>query len=400
MNFAIIVAAGKGRRLQSKNPDSLPKQFYKYHDKPLWWHSAQSFNNSPLIEGIIFVFHKDNLDFAKDQVEEYKNDFSVQIHCVAGGERRQDSVRNGLLALPKECKFVAIHDAARPFVTTKLITSCFEFLSKNSDFMGVVPALEVIDTIKVTENDSIVSTPKRKTLRAVQTPQCFQKDIILNAHEKINMENIDVTDDASILEYYNEKVYCIEGELTNKKITHVEDLSLLQEEKMIENITCVGYDVHAYTDETNSKARPMKLGSVPIPTKICIKAHSDGDVLLHALMDGLLSLIAAGDIGKHFPDTNKEFENISSAILLDKVLEMINKHTKIIRLVHVDITIVAQEPRISPHTAQIQKNIAHMLSLPHDCVNIKATTEEKLGFTGDLKGIKATALISATRETR
>ncbi len=430
MNYALIVAAGKGNRLKkdielqsdisglstennslNSNDNLLPKQFFLLEGKPLWWHAAKAFDNSPLIQGIVLVFSLDYIDLAKEQAKEFKLDFTLPLEFAIGGDKRQESVQNGLNALPKECEIVAIHDAARPFISTAFITKSIEFLSENSQYSGVLPALDVSDTIKIVENNVILSTPIRENLRAVQTPQCFYVGKLLEAHNKIIQENKDITDDASAIEFLGEKVYCLSGEVTNKKITYIEDLKLLEQgrlqeqegncmTKKVESISAFGYDVHAYTDESSAKARPFKLGTVPIPTKICIKAHSDGDVLLHALMDALLSLIGGGDIGKHFPDNDPNFDNVSSAILLDKVLTLLMKNDKLITLTHVDITIIAQEPRISPYTAQIHKTLANLLSLPMDKVNIKATTEEKLGFTGELKGIKAVALVSAERQSK
>ncbi len=411
MNYALIVAAGQGNRLNflknnviSTNYNNImPKQFIMYKNRPLWWHSAKSFDASSLVSGIVIVFPKNCMDFSQEQVDKYKIDFSLPIILVAGGDTRQESVQNGLNALPKDCLIVAVHDAARPFISTAFITKSIEFLIVNHEkinIKGLVPSLELTDSVKFIENNYILSSPNRERLKTVQTPQIFYKNALIKAHKKVVEENCEITDDASALELIGEKVLCIQGEITNKKITHIEDLKLLEQEKIKDTITAFGYDVHAYCEENSSKARPFKLGTILIPTKIHIKAHSDGDVLLHALMDALLSLIAAGDIGKHFPDNDKSFENISSAILLDKVMNLLLKYEKIITLTHVDITLIAQEPKISPYTSQIQKTLANLLSLEMHQVNIKATTEEKLGFTGEVKGIKAIALVSATRENR
>ena len=151
-----------------------------------------------------------------------------------------------------------------------------------------------------------------------------------------------------------------------------------------------GYDVHKYNGN-----RPFVLGGVALDTDIMIEAHSDGDVLIHALMDALLSCMALGDIGRHFPDTSKEFENISSLILLDKVMQMWNKSK--LTLTHADLTIICQKPKIAPYTEQIKKNMCRLLGLTEEQINVKATTEEGLGFTGNLQGIKAVALVSAVK---
>ncbi len=402
MNYAILLAAGLGTRIHKNSAnmqndilENLPKQFYPYKGKPLWWHSVEIFMQSPLINGIILVFHKDTLELAKEQLQELSKEISVPFYVTTGGERRQDSVNNGLQLLPKECEMVAIHDTARPFVSTSLVTKSIQYLIDNKEFSGVIPAIEVTDTIKKVESDIVSETLDRSTLKAVQTPQVFIKETLLSAYsEFINSHS--VTDDASLLEMYGKKVACIEGEVSNIKITKKEDLELLKNQSIFEPITAYGYDVHAYIDENSAKARPFKLATIPIQTKICIKAHSDGDTLLHSLIDALLSLIGDGDIGKLFPDTESQYDNISSAIMLDKTLTLLAKHP--ISLTHIDITVIAQEPKISAYTQQMRKTLAHLLSLPIEKINVKATTEEKLGFTGEVKGIKVVSLVSAIRE--
>ncbi len=397
MNCAIILAAGKGTRLKEEIGDkSLAKQFFIYKDRPLWWHSAQAFNKCTNLESLVFVFNEEDIDFAKAQVEEFKNEFSIPIKITLGGKRRQDSVRNGLQALPKNCKYIAIHDSARAFVSTSLIAKSFEFITKNTQFKGVIPVLDLSDTIKLIDKDSISKTLDRNALKAVQTPQVFDKESIVSAHTKLENSDKEFTDDASMLEYFDEKVGFIAGEKSNIKITYAKDLELLQDKKNIEFISTYGYDVHAYIDAKEKKARPFILGTVPIQTPICIKAHSDGDTLIHSLIDAILSLIGAGDIGQHFPDNDNKYENISSAILLDKILDLLKE--KPIQIIHVDITIIAQEPKIAPYTKSIQKAIAQLLSLSTEKVNIKATTEEKLGFTGQVQGIKVVSLVSTKRE--
>lgn len=395
MCYGILLAAGQGRRLVQEA--QKPKQYLPYKGKPLWWHSVNTFQASPQVQGLILVFDEENIEFSKIQLEEYKKDFALPVQVVCGGKRRQDSVKNALDVLPKECKYVAIHDTARPFASTALLTKAIQFLLEHKEYTGVVPSLAVSDTIKIVNNISILSTPKRENLKAVQTPQVFSKEKLIEAHNFLIENKLEVTDDAMALEHIHEKVACIDGEVSNKKITYSEDLNLLEEKKEVEYISTYGYDVHAYTNEFDSKARPFKLATIPIPSSHYIKAHSDGDVLLHALMDALLALASLGDIGTHFPDKDKEYENISSAILLDKVLALLLKEKYSYTLTHIDITLVAQEPKISPFVAQIRKNLANLLLLPLEKISVKATTEEKLGFTGELKGIKAIALVSAMR---
>ncbi len=419
--YAVILAAGQGRRLSTKTQNSQPKQFYLFEEKPLYWHSINAFAQCPFISGIVIVFNEENYERAEKEINAFKKEFSLPIILTKGGLKRQDSVYNGLQSLPKNCDIVFIHDAARPFVKNSLISSLIKYISK-SEFSAVIPSLAVSDTIKEVkgydfENKeknqknsklyTVLSTPQRDNLRAVQTPQVFCTKTLLKAHKNLIDKHITVTDDAMAIELIDGSILCIEGDSDNKKITYIEDLALINDNKNLKSInnafsyiTTQGYDVHAYTTNDDIKARPFKLATVVIPTKICIKAHSDGDVLLHALMDALLALVCAGDIGQHFPDKDKTYENISSAILLDKVLKILSESQYDIELSHIDITLIAQEPKISPYIIQIRKALAHLLLLPLEKVSIKSSTEEKLGFTGELKGIKASVIVSAIKSDK
>jgi len=252
--------------------------------------------------------------------------------------------------------------------------------------------------------EKVEKTLERKSLRAVQTPQAFSVHELINAHKKIRMlnnpdiinekQNVlttqEITDDAMLMEHAGHTVYVIEGEADNIKITHTKDLQLLQ--NPIQKIPCsgYGYDVHRFGGN-----RPFILGGISIPTPLQIDAHSDGDVLLHALMDALLSCMCLGDIGTHFPDNDPKYHNISSSLLLDHVMDLWKKSS--LSLCHVDLTVITQKPQISPFAKEISKNVARLLSISTTCVNTKATTEEKLGFTGKGLGIKAIALVSALK---
>lgn len=390
--YAVLLAAGSGNRMQL----STKKQFLSYQNKPLWWQSFDTFYHSPLIHGIILVFPDDEPCYAQ-AVEEAKklikeHNYTVPVLFCKGGALRQDSVFNALCIAPETCSHVLIHDSARPFFTASLITSLVQKLEEG--YKAVIPSLPLSDTIKefaVTNNFSkiVTNSPNRNFLRSVQTPQAFSLPELIAAHKLVQKENLTITDDAMAMEELGIPVLLIDGEKSNQKITYKEDLAMLEKTTFLP-VSGYGYDVHKYGGN-----RPFVLGGVSLDTDIMIEAHSDGDVLIHALMDALLSCMAEGDIGKHFPDTSKEFENISSLILLDKVMELWKKTS--LTLTHVDLTIICQKPKISPYTEQIKKNICRLLGLSENQVNVKATTEEGLGFTGNLQGIKAAALVSAVK---
>lgn len=390
--WGVILAAGRGSRV-AEAAGGEAKQFLSYRGAPLWWHSALAMAASPLVHGLVFVFPEERMEKARSEVLalDRARSLGVRIAFAAGGARRQDSVRHGLSALPEECGRVLIHDSARPFLRTALVTRLAAALDRQ-DTAGAIPGTPVTDTIKEVDGAGFVSsTPCRSSLRAVQTPQAFPLVALREAHARAESEGWDVTDDASLMERCGFPVLVIAGDSDNIKITHPQDLALLYDQKTPLPCCGYGYDVHAYGGD-----RPLVLGGVNIGGDLLIRAHSDGDVLLHALMDAVLGCFGAGDIGQLFPDNDPKFDNISSVILLDHVLRKAAEAG--VRLVHADLTVVAQKPRLAPHADRIRRNVARLLDLPLDHLGFKATTEEKLGFTGELKGIKAVAVVTALRQ--
>lgn len=392
--WAIILAAGQGKRLKA-SPDAPAKQFISYRGMPLFWHSASTLASVSRLDGIVFVLPPESLadSTALVRLLDSANPLGRPCKCVAGGPERQDSVWAGLAALPPECAYVLIHDSARPFMTAGLAAALLKELEKGHP--GVIPGLEPADTIKKVDTAGVVqNTPARSSLRLVQTPQAFDRSVLEHAHKA--GRGLTVTDDAALLEALGLPVLVIPGEAANLKITRPEDLHMLQDNKCIRQwdmlpCTGMGYDVHKYGGN-----RPLRLGGILIESSdITVQAHSDGDVLLHALMDALLGCASAGDIGKLFPDSDPRFDGVSGALLLSEVLELVRKQDII--LTHVDLTIVAQAPKVSPYRAEISKNIAKLLHLDENKVNLKATTEEGLGFTGAKQGIKAMAVVTALR---
>ncbi len=388
--WAVILAAGQGSRLAAAGRGR--KQYLPFKGQPLFWHSAQALASAGRIKGLVLVFPPEEVEDMARTVAELDQAASLGLPWIvtAGGILRQDSVRNGLLALPRDCDAVLVHDAARPFASPGLIRAVLAALDNGAP--GAIPALLVTDTVKRVAPDGItvLDTPARKDLRAVQTPQGFVRAVLDEAHARAVAENWAVTDDASMLERMGLPVVCVPGEEGNVKITTPEDLKLLTPERP--ELPCVGwgYDVHRYGGD-----RPLVLGGVAIPGGPMVSAHSDGDVLLHALMDAILGCVAKGDIGQHFPDTDPQFAGISSSVLLREVLATAREAG--LTIVHVDMTIIAQIPRLAPHARQIQENVAHLLELPFSRVNFKATTEEKLGFTGQKLGLKAVAAVTGLR---
>ena len=303
--WAVILAAGSGSRL-ARAADGQRKQYLEFRGAPLFWASAQTFAAMPAIKGLVFVFPPEDGDNPRKLLDDLsiRHDLGLPYVVADGGQRRQDSVRNGLDVLPRECTHVLVHDSARPFVSAQMTTRLVEALAQGEQ--AVIPGIPVTDTIKLTDGDVVCGTPPRDSLRAVQTPQAFELGFLRTAHAKAVQNGWDVTDDAMLVEECRGRVCVVEGDPGNIKITHPEDLRLLHDNTSenamrILSVSGFGYDVHRYVDPESPQSRPMILGGFPIAGAPGIKAHSDGDVLLHALADAVLGCIGQGDIGGAFP---------------------------------------------------------------------------------------------------
>ena len=387
-NWLILLAAGKGSRMAAAA--GCAKQFITVDSVPLYWLSVRTAARTARIKGIVLVFPENVFAESAARAQKLLADeqLPLELRFATGGPRRQDSVYNGLMAVPSDCHHVLVHDAARPFFTQDLAGRLLDALENGS--CAVIPGIAVTDTIKRTDQEGrVTETPPRSELRAVQTPQAFDYQALCSAHARNRKgHDYDVTDDAQLMEQDGKPVVIIDGEERNMKITNPADLERLQgHATMPVPCTGFGYDVHRY-----GGTRPLILAAVPIPCPYTVEAHSDGDVVLHALMDALLSLAGLGDIGMLFPDTDPAFDGADSAKLLNVVLQRLKEAD--IRLTHADVTVVAQKPRLAAHKEAMHKSLCALLSLPAHHVNVKATTEEKLGFTGALQGIKAYAVVS------
>jgi len=395
--WTILLAAGSGSRMKAAGL-SAKKQFLDAGGEPVFWKSACAFSRVAGISGMVFALPPDEKDAMTAAVAglDAKSPLGLEWTCVAGGERRQDSLENALAALPRDCTHVLVHDAARCFVTPEVITRVVEALRGGAE--AVIPAVAVKDTIKEVRHGVVAATPDRSRLMAVQTPQGIELSVLKRGFEAARRDNLTVTDDAGLAEALGLPVHVVEGSEDNVKITTPEDLRLLGRTSAQVAIPRVGfgYDVHRYaTPDTpeDASTRPMVLGCAPIPGAPRVIAHSDGDVLLHALADALLGCLCQGDIGQHFPDTDPKYSGVASSILVSEVMAKFAPAG--LTLTHVDLTVVAQIPKVGPHREHIRRNVAGLLGLPQDRVNVKATTEEKLGFTGEKLGIKAYATATA-----
>ena len=369
---AIIVAAGASRRM------GFDKLSYRLPGgKTVLETSVAAFAAHPQVDELILVAGG-NLPACQAIAAACPKPCTV----VGGGATRADSVCNGLRAAKGQ--LVAIHDAARPFVSEQVITDA---LAEAEAMGAAAPAVAVKDTIKIANDGAVVQTPDRAALFAVQTPQCFCRNLYWKALEAVQGEKVHlVTDDCSLFELAGLPVHLTQGDYANLKITTKEDLPAAAQNKG-ENTMRIGhgYDVHRLVE-----GRKLIMGGVTIPYEKGLLGHSDADVLVHAIMDALLGAAALRDIGRHFPDNDPAYEGADSIELLKKVGEMLEERMYLIE--NIDATVIAQKPKLLPYIDTMVKNVAEALHLEEDQVNIKATTEEGLGFTGKKEGISAQAI--------
>jgi 2-C-methyl-D-erythritol 4-phosphate cytidylyltransferase / 2-C-methyl-D-erythritol 2,4-cyclodiphosphate synthase len=377
----VVVGAGRGRRL-----GGIDKPFLSLAGEPLLAHSIKVFEASPLVNEIVLVVGPDSLDRAYDLVQHYG--WSKVSWIRPGGERRQDSVWQGLAALSRP-DLVAIHDSARPFVTEEIVG---RVLGEAVDSGAAIAAVPVKDTVKVATADrTITATPDRQTLWAAQTPQVFHYDLIVEAYRRAHEQGLEATDDAQLVERLGHPVKVCLGSYENIKITTPEDVVLAEmmlsskHEPPATSRVGLGYDAHALTE-----GRKLVLGGVEIPHSHGLSGWSDADVAVHALMDALLGASSLGDIGQHFPPGDRAYEGISSLVLLQRVACLLAENDWAVA--NVDLTVIAERPKLSPYIARMVEAIAATLEIGPERVSVKATTTEGLGYTGRGEGIAAQAV--------
>ena len=379
--WAVIVAAGRGERSGLRQN----KVFFEIDGRSVLSRCLDAFAGSGLVDGIALVI-SENERAAYDALVKREGACPLVKAVVNGGETRRDSVRSGLMALPEDAEVVAVHDAARPFVTREIIEATLESARRYGS--GVI-STPVVDTIKQLMPDGRVTTPERLSLRAVQTPQSFDVKKLLAAHERALAENLSVTDDAMLFEHYygDLRLVTAEGAERNRKLTTREDFDALNRAAMRVG---QGYDAHRL-----KAGRKLILCGVEVPYDRGLDGHSDADVAVHALMDALLGALALGDIGKHFPDSDPAYKGISSMKLLEHVMGLLRQRGW--RVGNADVTIVAQRPKLAAFIPEMRENLARAMGVPTDCVNVKATTTERMGFEGEEIGISAQAVCVLVR---
>jgi len=371
------VAGGRGNRFGGP----LPKQYALLGGRPILRHTLAVFRATPGIDRIQVVIGSG--DEAPYQTAIAGFDLPSPVE---GGASRQHSVLNGLEALTAQPPdLVAIHDAARPFVRPADIAACLKALSVPG-VDGAVLGVPLADTLKRVDGGAIVETVPRAHLWRAQTPQVFRYAALLEAHRTAASlganEATALTDDAAVAERAGLRVVMVAGHDDNRKITSADDL---QQALAMETRTAFGFDVHGF-----GPGSAVMLGGVAIPHAQALAGHSDADVALHALTDAVLGTIGAGDIGKHFPPSDPQWRGAASDRFLRHAVGLVEAAGG--RIVHLDLTLICEAPRIGPHREAMVESIARIAGVARDRVSVKATTTEGLGFTGRGEGIAAQAV--------
>lgn len=399
----IIAAAGSARRMRG-----IDKLFMRLGDRSVLAQVVRSFERDPFVDEIVISVRENQVGRCRDEMIE-KYGYRKIAAVVPGGAERPESVKNALNAVAGDTDIILVQDGARPFTDAEMISRVLEAVCVSG---AAVPAVPVKDTIKVIENGSggeafVTATPERSSLRAVQTPQGFQADLLRRAYglsgdgEILPQDLSAATDDASLVERLGSRVLVVEGSEDNIKITTPEDVEKAElilgrregsegAEAFRDDLrrvprTGIGFDVHAFAE-----GRRLILGGVDIPYEKGLAGHSDADVLVHAIMDALLGAAALRDIGYYFPDSDPAFKGADSRMLLARVVELLEEQSW--SIVNIDAVMMAQAPKLAPYIETMKKNIAAVLKIPENCVGVKATTTERLGFTGRGEGIAAQAV--------
>ena len=367
---ALIVAAGRGQRFGAE----LPKQYLPLGGEPILRHAFRAFCRHPGIAGVWAAIHPDDAGLFAAAAKD------LPVRAIHGGAARQDSVRLGLEAMAGAAPdVVLVHDGARPMVSSGLIGRVLTALGAAE---AVIPAVPVIDTLKRVDQGRITATVPRDNLVRVQTPQGFRFTSLLAAHRQFAGENL--TDDAAVMERAGHAVTTVPGEEMNIKVTTTDDLARLQAASG-ETRTGTGFDVHRL-----GAGDFVTLCGLRIPHSHGLIGHSDADVALHAATDAILGAIGEGDIGQHFPPTDPQWRGAPSDRFIQHAYGLLKARGG--ALVHLDITIICERPKVSPHRAAMVARIAEILGVDAGRVSVKATTTEGLGFTGRGEGIAAQAV--------
>ncbi len=384
---AIILAGGSGARMGTE------KQYLQLAGRPMLEWTVEAFTSSGLFSKVILALAPGNLEKYGPAWEK------AGVKVAAAGATRTESLRNAFKLVSPGAELVAVHDGARPLVDAALIKACLE---KAAEAGAAVPAVPLKDTVKkVSPGGSYFeSTPDRASLMAVQTPQCYRLEVLAAILDAAGSGK-DYSDESQVLEKLGIKAAMVRSTYRNIKVTTPEDLiiaeAFMKDEKTVSTRSRVplaragfGYDIHRLVE-----GRPLVIGGIKIEHTKGLLGHSDGDVVLHSICDALLGSISAGEIGVYFPPTDLTLMGISSAVIAEKVLEILA--SKKARIINVDATIVAEEPKLKPYYAAIRDSVAKLFKMDAGDVSIKAKSREGLGEVGHGDAVVCYAVVSVLK---
>ncbi|WP_066649197.1 bifunctional 2-C-methyl-D-erythritol 4-phosphate cytidylyltransferase/2-C-methyl-D-erythritol 2,4-cyclodiphosphate synthase [Christensenella timonensis] len=386
---AVILAAGSGRRMEL----DTNKVFIKFEEQSAVIRCLKTFGATELFSDIIVACKAQERDIVKRKIEKYIGGGETVMICDGGAER-QYSVRNALEFVPGDADIVVVHDAARCFVTERIIRDCVSSAIRHG---SGVAAVKATDTIKRAKKGVVTETLPREELVCVQTPQAFRADLLKQAYQKAEQDGFLGTDDASLVERLGKKVHVVTGSPDNIKLTTRKDVDhgrqIVRNQESSDLRIGNGFDMHQF-----AQGRKLVLGGVTIPSDIGLDGHSDADVLVHAIMDALLGAARLGDIGGLFPDTDPQYKDIYSIDLLRGIGDLLRKYGY--KIINIDSTIIMQKPKVSAYREQMMDNIAAALDMTREYVNVKATTTEYLGAVGRGEGAAAQAVCILQKQRR
>ena len=378
----LIAAAGSGSRFDS-NAD-IPKQYQALNGKAVLRRTVEKFLKIDAVTSIQCIINPEHEELYQQAVH------GLNISpFIIGSNSRKNSIYNGLKSISQK-DIVLIHDAARPLISKTDILKLIETLKTKR---AATLAHPVSETLRKSTNDNCANIVSRDGLWALQTPQGFYYEDILKAHESADGET-EYTDDTSLATAIGIDVKLVHGSTENFNITTKDDFKMAQKLLSAQSITRtgLGYDVHAFDEDGTG---PIRIGGIDMDYPKTLKGHSDADVALHAITDAILGAVGQGDIGVHFPPSDDAFKNMDSAVFLKKAIEIAKENNANIN--NIDLTIICEEPKIGPHAPKMKAQIASIVDIPENAINIKATTSEKLGFTGRKEGIAAQAIATVTQ---
>lgn len=369
----VLLAAGKGERLGA----NVPKAFVELAGKSLLEHSVFRALATKNLKQLIIAVPESHLEQTLDFEKQLSNQ-GIDIRVVVGGRTRQESVSESLAVLTGGIDIVLVHDSARSLASTELFNRVAEAVFENQ--IGVIPALQVADTIKKYKGDVIEETIERSNLVRAQTPQGFPASVLVAAHVGATQE---FTDDAALIQSIGGTVMMIPGEEQAMKITTAEDFERAQTYLLAHARTGIGSDAHRFSDDKN---KSLFLGCLEWPGELALEGHSDGDVVAHAIVDSLLSAAQLGDIGSNFGVDRPEFAGASGEVFLKATLELLRAEN--FEPVNVSVQLIGNRPKLAPRRLEVESHLGAIIGAP---VSVSATTTDGMGFLGSDEGLAAVA---------